>query len=187
MARTCGADFSIRRSQPGAKPGEGHRCQPRRCGSRLAARAEAAAGLPVFSHVPPPSGHAWSSPGAVLPRGAVRDRVNGFSVRFPGARVDITTNVDEPLAWLIVGGEGNWILEVLTSWSGRPAPAPEDRDVLQSPRRLGSRQERGRSLPRCLTEQRSEDLSHPILAFHRMPKGERDGSRSSCGDPAGAW
>ena len=49
-------------------------------------------------------------------REAILDRINGFSDRFPGARVDITTSVDEHngfarYGWRIVDGEGNSVLE----------------------------------------------------------------------------
>ncbi len=49
-------------------------------------------------------------------REAILERINGFSDRFPGARVDITTNVDEHnefarYGWRIVDREGNLMLE----------------------------------------------------------------------------
>lgn len=49
-------------------------------------------------------------------RDAVLDRITGFSARFPGARVDITTNVDEHngfarYGWRILDGGGNPLME----------------------------------------------------------------------------
>ena len=49
-------------------------------------------------------------------RQAVLDRINGFAARFPGAKVDITTNVDEHngfarYGWRIVDEEGKAVLE----------------------------------------------------------------------------
>lgn len=49
-------------------------------------------------------------------RQAIADRINGFSERFPGARVDITTNVDEHhgvarYGWRIVDADGKPLLE----------------------------------------------------------------------------
>lgn len=49
-------------------------------------------------------------------RAAILERINGFADRFPGARVDITTKVDEHngfarYGWRIVDGEGSVMLE----------------------------------------------------------------------------
>lgn len=49
-------------------------------------------------------------------REAILERINGFSKRFPAARVDITTAVDEHngfarYGWVIVDGEGTVMLE----------------------------------------------------------------------------
>ncbi len=51
-------------------------------------------------------------------RQAILERISGFSDRFPGARVDITTNVDEHngfarYGWKIVDGEGTVLLDGL--------------------------------------------------------------------------
>ena len=51
-------------------------------------------------------------------RDAVLDRINGFSDRFPGGRVELTTNVDEHngfarYGWRILDGQGNAVLEGL--------------------------------------------------------------------------
>ena len=48
-------------------------------------------------------------------REAIIERINGFSERFPGARVDITTNVDEHngfarYGWRIVAQDGALLL-----------------------------------------------------------------------------
>ena len=49
-------------------------------------------------------------------RNAILDRINGFAERFPGARVEITTNVDEHHAvarygWRIVDNEDKHLLD----------------------------------------------------------------------------
>ena len=49
-------------------------------------------------------------------REAIFERISGFSDRFPGARVDITTNVDEHngfarYGWKIVDREGTHLLD----------------------------------------------------------------------------
>ena len=49
-------------------------------------------------------------------REMILERINGFCERFPGARVDVTTNVDEHngfarYGWQIMGGDGNLILD----------------------------------------------------------------------------
>jgi len=49
-------------------------------------------------------------------RDAIIERITGFSRRFPGAKVTITTNVDEHngfvrYGWLIVDGEGSPVLD----------------------------------------------------------------------------
>ncbi len=61
-------------------------------------------------------------------RDAIIDRITGFTERFPGARVDITSKVDEHngfgrYAWKIVDREGNELLRgidvVETATDGR--------------------------------------------------------------------
>jgi hypothetical protein len=54
--------------------------------------------------------------GRFVGREAIVERINGFSDRFPGARVDITTNVDEHnrfarYGWRILDREGTPMLE----------------------------------------------------------------------------
>ncbi len=54
--------------------------------------------------------------GRFIGRDAIFDRISGFSERFPGATVDLTTNVDEHngiarYGWRIVDAEGNQVLE----------------------------------------------------------------------------
>lgn len=49
-------------------------------------------------------------------RRAILERITGFSDRFPGARVEITTSVDEHngvarYGWRVVGGEGTQLLD----------------------------------------------------------------------------
>jgi hypothetical protein len=51
-------------------------------------------------------------------RQAILERISGFSERFPGARVDITTNVDEHngfarYGWTIVDRDGTVLLDGL--------------------------------------------------------------------------
>ena len=53
--------------------------------------------------------------GRFVGRGAIVERIVGFTDRFPGARVDITSNVDEHngfarYAWTIVNRDGSEIL-----------------------------------------------------------------------------
>ena len=54
--------------------------------------------------------------GRFVGREAIFDRISGFSDRFPGARVDITTEVDEHngfarYGWTIVDREGTFVLD----------------------------------------------------------------------------
>lgn len=54
--------------------------------------------------------------GRVAGRQAILERISGFSDRFPGARVDITTNVDEHngfarYGWRIVDRDGTVLLD----------------------------------------------------------------------------
>ncbi len=54
--------------------------------------------------------------GRFVGREAVLERINGFSDRFPGARVDVTTSVDEHngfarFGWRIVDRDGALLLE----------------------------------------------------------------------------
>jgi hypothetical protein len=54
--------------------------------------------------------------GRFVGREAIFERITGFSDRFPGARVDITTDVDEHnglarYGWKTVGGDGTLLLE----------------------------------------------------------------------------
>ncbi|HEV3402397.1 MAG TPA: hypothetical protein VG078_11300 [Acidimicrobiales bacterium] len=54
--------------------------------------------------------------GRFVGRQAIFERITGFSDRFPGARVDITTDVDEHngfgrYGWKIVGADGKLLLE----------------------------------------------------------------------------
>lgn len=54
--------------------------------------------------------------GRFVGRQAVFERISGFSDRFPGARVDITTEVDEHngfarYGWTIVDRQGNFVLD----------------------------------------------------------------------------
>ena len=54
--------------------------------------------------------------GRFVGREAIFERISGFSDRFPGARVDITTEVDEHngfarYGWVIVDREGAFVLD----------------------------------------------------------------------------
>ncbi len=58
-------------------------------------------------------------------RQSILERITGFADRFPGARVDITTKVDEHngfarYGWEIVDRDGNVLLEASTSSSTPP-------------------------------------------------------------------